>query len=82
MIRIAVVIPCYRVVDHIWDVIQRIGPEVDRIYCIDDKCPDGSGEFIRNTIGDKRVTVIFHAANQGVGGATVTGYKAALADGV
>ena len=82
MILIAVVIPCYRVVDHIRDVIQRIGPEVHRIYCVDDQCPDGSGEFIRNTIGDRRVTVIFHAANQGVGGATVTGYKAALADGV
>jgi glycosyltransferase involved in cell wall biosynthesis len=81
MIRIAVVIPCYRVVDHIREVVQDIGPEVDRIYCIDDKCPDGSGEFIRSTISDKRVTVIFHEANQGVGGATATGYKAALADG-
>ena len=30
---------------------------------------------------DKRVKVLFHAVNQGVGGAVVTGYKAALAAG-
>ena len=30
---------------------------------------------------DPRVRVLRHAANQGVGGATITGYRAALADG-
>jgi len=80
-IHISVVIPCYRVLDHIERVIAGIGPEVDRIYCIDDKCPDGSGKFISRHVKDKRVTVIFHEANQGVGGATITGYQTAITEG-
>ncbi len=39
---IAVVIPTYKVKNHILDVICRIGPETDRIFVVDDKCPDGS----------------------------------------
>jgi dolichol-phosphate mannosyltransferase len=78
---VAAVIPCYRVTSHIADVIAGIGPEVARIYCIDDKCPDGSGEFVLSSIKDPRVSVIFHDTNQGVGGAMISGYRAALAEG-
>ncbi|HEY9080166.1 glycosyltransferase [Magnetovibrio sp.] len=76
--KIAVVIPCYRVTDHIEGVVAEIGPAVDRIFCVDDHCPDQSGAYIEKNIADKRVMVIFHDHNQGVGGATITGYKAAL----
>ena len=55
---IAVIIPCYKVVKHIRDVIARIGPEVDRIYCVDDACPERSGDHVENTIGDPRVRVV------------------------
>ena len=48
-LKIAVVIPCYRVKDHILDVIDGIGPEVSKIYVVDDACPDGSGKFGRKT---------------------------------
>jgi len=78
---IAVVIPCYRVSRQIKDVIDGIGPEVEQIYCVDDKCPDRSGDHIRNIVNDTRVRVLYHEANQGVGGAMVTGYIAALEDG-
>lgn len=78
---IAVVIPCYRVTQHIVEVISAIGPEVDHIYCVDDACPDNSGEMIRREVRDQRVRVIRHAANQGVGGAMLTGYAQAIADG-
>ena len=61
--RIAVVIPCYRVISSIFDVLSRIGPEVEKIYCVDDACPDGSGEFIANHCGDPRVRVVCHAQN-------------------
>jgi glycosyltransferase involved in cell wall biosynthesis len=77
---IAVVIPSFRVTDHILEVLANIGPEVERIYVIDDACPDKSGEFVEKHSKDKRVQVLFHETNQGVGGAVVTGYKAALAD--
>jgi Glycosyltransferases involved in cell wall biogenesis len=78
---VAVVIPCYRVKRHILSVIDRIGPEVRTIYVVDDKCPEQSGQFVLDTCKDPRVRVLFHLVNQGVGGAVVTGYEAAIADG-
>jgi glycosyltransferase involved in cell wall biosynthesis len=80
--RIGVVIPSYRVKSHIKDVISGIGKEVSRIYVVDDACPETSGEFVKAEVKDKRVSVIFHQENQGVGGAVITGYKAAMADGM
>lgn len=78
---IAVVIPSYRVTRHILGVIGRIGPEVSHIYVVDDKCPDASGALVRAHCDDPRVVVLEHAENQGVGGAVMTGYMAAIADG-
>lgn len=78
---IAVVIPSYRVTRHILDVIARIGPEVSLIYVIDDACPDQSGAFVREHCTDARVRVIVHEINLGVGGAVMTGYRAALEAG-
>ena len=79
---IGVVIPSYRVKAHIQDVIAGIGKEVDRIYVVDDACPEKTGEFVKSKIKDKRVQVIFHQTNQGVGGAVITGYKQGLEDGM
>lgn len=80
-LRIAVVIPCFRVRDKILDVLAQIGPEVYSIYCIDDCCPEGTGYMVQQAVQDPRVQVIFHKQNQGVGGATLSGYRAALTDG-
>lgn len=79
--KIAVVIPCFRVKSHILDVLSRVGPEVSRIYVVDDCCPDASGAHVRQNCSDERVTVIRNESNQGVGGAVIVGYKAAVADG-
>lgn len=75
---VAVVIPCYKVCRHILQVIAAIGPEVSRIYVIDDNCPDNSGEFVERNCTDIRVNVIRHLQNLGVGGAVMTGYQAAI----
>lgn len=79
--KIAVVIPCFRVRQHIGDVLNRIPQEVWRIYCIDDCCPEDSGSFIAQTNSDPRIRVLRHDRNQGVGGAVLTGYKAAIDEG-
>ena len=80
--RIAVVIPCYRVRNLIGDVLRKIGAEVWRIYCVDDKCPESSREVIEAlAVEDPRIHLLLHEENQGVGGAVVTGYRQALADG-
>ncbi|WOE74030.1 glycosyltransferase [Alterisphingorhabdus coralli] len=82
MTKLAVIIPCYKVRSHIRNVIANIGPEIERIYVVDDKCPEESGQFVRDFITDKRIHVIMHEYNKGVGGAVVTGYRAALGDGM
>lgn len=78
---IAVVIPSYRVTQHILGVIDAIGAEVSLIYVIDDKCPDSSGDYVAQSCADSRVRILRHEVNQGVGGAVMTGYRAAVADG-
>jgi dolichol-phosphate mannosyltransferase len=75
---IAVVIPCFRVGRLVLDVISRIGPEVGWIFIVDDACPVNTGALVKSECKDPRVQVILHEENQGVGGATVTGYKAAI----
>ncbi len=82
IVRLAVVIPSYRVTAHILDVIAGIGPAIERIYVVDDACPDKSGDLVQKKCKDKRVVVLRHQVNQGVGGAVITGYRAALADGM
>ena len=79
--KIAVVIPCYRVRDHVLDVLAGVPPEVEAIWVVDDACPEGSGALVTERCGDPRVRVLTHETNRGVGGATVTGYRAALDDG-
>jgi dolichol-phosphate mannosyltransferase len=79
--KIAVVIPSYKVISHILSVIEAIGPEIWRIYVVDDMCPEGSGEFVSSRSTDPRVIVLTHKINYGVGGAVMTGYKRAIQDG-
>ena len=81
VVRIAVVIPSYRVSRSVLDVIRRIGPEAASIYVVDDACPEQSGERVSSDCRDPRVRVIRHSSNQGVGGAVMTGYRAAMDDG-
>lgn len=78
---LAVVIPCYKVINTIETVVSTIGPEVGLIYIIDDACPEQSGKHIQEHCSDPRIRVLFHASNQGVGGAVITGYRAAVEDG-
>jgi glycosyltransferase involved in cell wall biosynthesis len=75
------VIPCYRVKRHILGVLAAMPRAVERIYVVDDACPDGSGDLVASQCSDPRVKVLRHAQNQGVGGATLSGYRAALEDG-
>ena len=78
---ISVVIPCYKVKDLILQVISKIGTEVQRIYVIDDCCPEHTGKFVEENCQDSRVSVLYNKANKGVGGAVITGYKQAISDG-
>nr|NIR58837.1 glycosyltransferase family 2 protein [Gammaproteobacteria bacterium] len=78
---VAVVVPCFRVSKQILDVLGAIGPEVARIYVVDDCCPDGSGDLVEAECRDARVKVLRNDRQRGVGGAVLTGYRQALRDG-
>lgn len=79
--NIAVVIPSYKVKSSILEVIGSIPPVVTSIFIVDDACPEGTGNYVRGQCRDPRVKVLNHAVNLGVGGAVVTGYRAALEGG-
>jgi glycosyltransferase involved in cell wall biosynthesis len=80
-LRVAIVIPCYRVAGSIENVVTAIGPEAWRIYCVDDCSPDETAAAIaRAAAADPRVRLVSRAANGGVGAAVVDGIRAALAD--
>ncbi|WP_279214359.1 glycosyltransferase family 2 protein [Delftia acidovorans] len=80
--KISVAIPCYKVTQHVLGVINAIGPDIAAIYAVDDGCPEGSGRFIEEHNQDPRVRVLYNPENRGVGGAIITAYKAAIADGM
>jgi glycosyltransferase involved in cell wall biosynthesis len=78
---VAAIVPSYKVRDSILEVLSKIGPEVSKIYVVDDACPQGTGNFVKENCTDDRVEVLYNPGNLGVGGAVMTGYKKALADG-
>ncbi|CAN1514769.1 WcaA Glycosyltransferases involved in cell wall biogenesis [Methylophilaceae bacterium] len=79
--KVFVVIPCYKVSKHILPLIQKIGPEVERIIAVDDFCPEGTGHLLQAQCQDPRLKVIFNERNMGVGGSVMTGYNEALLAG-
>lgn len=75
--RIAVVIPCYKVERHIADVIRGLPSFVRHIVCVNDASPDASAARI-SEVDDRRVTLVTHSTNQGIGGAMASGYRKAI----
>jgi glycosyltransferase involved in cell wall biosynthesis len=79
--RISVVVPAYDEEHLIDDTLSAIPAFVDRVYVVDDASRDGTCERVEEIAAkDKRVTLIKHERNAGVGAAIVTGYRAAMAE--
>lgn len=79
--KIAVIIPCYKVSRHIMNLLSQIGEEVSMIYVVDDCCPEESGKIVQRESKDTRVRVVFNNKNLGVGGTVMAGYREAMNDG-
>jgi glycosyltransferase involved in cell wall biosynthesis len=77
--RIGVVVPAYNEERLIGETLRGIPDYVTRIYVIDDCSKDGTPEAIKK-VNDRRVRVVRHEVNKGVGAAIITGYKLALED--
>jgi dolichol-phosphate mannosyltransferase len=76
---IAVVIPAYHVADTIESVLHDLPDYLRYIIVVDDASSDNSSELVLGLANrDKRIVLIRHEQNQGVGGAMLTGFRKAL----
>ena len=75
------VVPCFKVRDQILRVIASTPSWFEGIVCVDDACPEHSGDFIETNNTDPRVVVVRLPKNQGVGGAMLAGYAEAARRG-
>ena len=78
---VAVVVPAHNEEALIEATLQGIPGFVDRVFVVDDGSSDRTGERA-TSFGDRRVEVLRHERNRGVGAAIVTGYRRALAERV
>jgi len=75
---IAVVVPAYNEEKLIAKTLTSIPSLVDKIIVVDDSSNDNTTEIVKEIAEeDTRIILIEHGANQGVGGAIITGYKKA-----
>jgi glycosyltransferase involved in cell wall biosynthesis len=77
--RVGVVVPAYDEETLIAATLGGIPPLVDRIIVVDDGSSDRTSECALET-GDPRVEVLTHERRSGVGAATLTGYRKAMAE--
>jgi glycosyltransferase involved in cell wall biosynthesis len=77
--RVGVVVPAYDEETLIATTLGGIPPLVDRIIVVDDGSSDRTSECALET-GDPRVEVLSHERRSGVGAATLTGYRKAMAE--
>jgi glycosyltransferase involved in cell wall biosynthesis len=77
--RVAVVVPAYDEEALIVETVRNVPDFVDRVYVVDDASRDASAERAREVAEhDRRIEVVVHDRNRGVGAAIVTGYKRAI----
>jgi glycosyltransferase involved in cell wall biosynthesis len=78
---IAIVIPSYNVRDTVLGVIESIPAFVEKIYVVDDGCPQETAQYVETKCADRRVSVLRMDRNSGVGAATLRGFGQAFAEG-
>lgn len=77
--NIAAVIPAYGVERDIQSVLGGLPGYIKHIIVVNDASPDSSGELVAAAAKeDKRIILVTHTQNQGVGGAMVSGFRKAL----
>lgn len=72
--RIAVAVPAYNEARLIERTLANIPPFVDHVIVIDDASRDRTADAAR-AVPDRRIRVIEHEINRGVGAAIATGYR-------
>ncbi len=79
--KVGVVIPAYNEELLLEQTLAGIPAFVDRVYVVDDASRDATvGRAHAAAARDRRIVVIVHERNAGVGAGVVTGYKRAILD--
>lgn len=78
--KVAVVIPSFKVSRSIVGVIHSVPQSINKIYVVDDRCPQGTANVVFQKVEDPRVEIIKNEKNLGVGGATIVGLTKAFSD--
>ena len=80
--RIAAVIPAYNVGAHLAAVLAELPSLFTSAIVVDDASADDTAAIAARCAAiDPRISVIRHDRNRGVGGAMISGFRKALADG-
>jgi glycosyltransferase involved in cell wall biosynthesis len=81
---VGVVVPCHNEETQIGTVISTMPDFVDRIFVVDDVSSDRTVEVVEGFVAEqpKRIRLIKHMMNHGVGHTIVTGYRAAVDEGI
>ena len=81
-VHVAAVVPAYNVSAELGGVLRQMPPMFKTIVVVDDASRDDTAAVAeRYAQLDPRIILIRHPANQGVGGAMITGYGKALEAG-
>jgi len=76
---ITVVIPCFKTSYKTTNsIIDKIPSNITNIIVVDDKCTFETGKQLAKICKDKRLKIIYHTKNKGVGGAVISGYRLAI----
>lgn len=76
---IAAIIPAYRVERDILAVLGGLPAYIKHVIVVDDASPDSTADLVTAAARkDRRIHLIRHSKNQGVGGAMITGFRKAL----
>src|SRR4051812_47446011 len=75
--RIAVVVPAHNEARHVVKVISTVPSYVDYVIVVDD-CSSDDTHALLSAVIDPRLVILRTQANEGVGGATMLGYRQIL----
>src|SRR5205823_10339845 len=78
-VHIAAVVPAYNVARELGAVLRSMPPMIATVVVVNDGSSDQTGAIAdRYAELDRRIIVVHHPRNRGVGGAMVTGFRTAV----